>query len=233
MDLQSSNDHKISKLMENDRMTPCDKIKEQLSAYVDREIDATQARALAAHLEQCPPCAEAAHAEQGIKTLVHDRASRLDAPPQLRARIRRTLAQAQPSFGQLLRELWTLHPRPAFAALAAVVLLAGALTFLGENVLANFTDPIAYESGARLEGTIICADCQLMLATHTPCAHDALAHRLVLQSKDGKLWNIVQSPQGRELLRDLSMPVSAVQTEGYLFRRAGYIQVTNFKVLQN
>lgn len=214
-------------------MTSCDKIKEQLSAYIDREIEATQAHAIAAHLAQCPPCAEAAHAEQGIKTLVHDRASQFAAPVQLRARIRRTLAQEQPSFGLLLRELWSWYPRPAFAALAAIVLLASALTYLGGNAWANLSDPIAYESGARLEGTIICADCQLMMATHTPCAHDVVAHRLVLQSKDGKLWNIVQSPQGRDLLRDLSMPVSAVQTEGYLFRRAGYIQVTNFKVLQN
>lgn len=214
-------------------MTPCDKIKEQLSAYIDREIDATEARTIAAHLELCAPCAEAAHAEQGIKALVHNRAGRHLAPPHLRARIRHTLTQAQPSFGQLLRELWTLHPRPAFAALAATVLLVGALSFLGSNAWLNQINPIAYEAGARLEGTIICADCQLMMATHTPCAHDAVAHRLVLQSKDGKLWNIVQSQPGRELTQGLVAAARIVQAEGYVFRRAGYIQVTNFKFVQN
>ena len=214
-------------------MTPCDKIKEQLSAYVDREVDATEARTIAAHLEHCAPCAEAEHAEQGIKALVHDRSARHLAPPHLRARIQHTLAQAQPSFGQLLRELWTLHPRPAFAALAAIVLCVSTLSFFGSNAWSTWTDPIAYETGARLEGTIICADCQLMMATHTPCAHDAVAHRLVLQSRDGKLWNIVQSPQGRELMQGVVAEARIVQTEGYVFRRAGYIQVTNYKFVQN
>ncbi len=216
-------------------MKPCDKIKEQLSAYLDQEIDAAQAREIAAHLEQCPPCSDEAHAEQAIKTLVHERAQKLSAPPQLHARIRRQLAHVQePSgFWRLVREIWSLHPRPAFAALAVIILFAGAISYFGGNAVASSSDPIAYEAGIRLEGNIICADCQLMMATHTPCVHDAATHRLVLQSKDGKLWNIVQSPQGRELVQGLDASTQVVQTEGYLFRRAGYIQVTNFKFLQN
>jgi anti-sigma factor (TIGR02949 family) len=216
-------------------MTPCDKIQEQLSAYVDREIDAQQARAIAAHLEQCASCLEAANAESAIKTLVHERAQSYAAPASLRSRIRRNLDSIRARFGfwRLVRELWTFHPVPAFAAVAALVLASSALTFLGNNAFATLENPVAFESNVRLVGNLVCADCQLMMITKTPCIHDAAAHRLVLKCEDGKLWNIVQSPQGLALLQGLGAETSVVQTEGYLFRAAGYIQVTDFKFLQN
>lgn len=215
-------------------MTTCDKIKERLSAYVDQETDAAQTREVAAHLEQCPPCAEAASAEQAMKTLVQTRAQNVSAPPQLRARIRRELAQLDEGSGfwRLVREVFQLHPLPAFATLATLVLATSALTFFGGNTFARVGDPIAYEASARLEGSLVCADCQLMMATSTPCVHEAGTHRMALKCKDGSLWNIVQSAPGRELLQGLGA-AQLVQTEGYVFRRAGYIQVTNYKILQN
>ena len=72
-----------------------------------------------------------------------------------------------------------------------------------------------------------------MMATSTPCVHEADVHRMVLKCKDGSLWNIVQSSRGLELMQSLGASTRLVQTEGYVFRRAGYIQVTNFKFLQN
>ncbi len=215
-------------------MTPCDKIQAQLSAYLDQEIAAEQVREIAAHLATCPPCAAAASAEKAIKTLVHERARAYGAPPRLQARIRHALAQAQPSAGfwPLVRELFALHPAPAFAALTAIVIATSALTYLGENATDGLSDPTAYVAHAQLEGNMICADCQLMMVTQTPCVHDAASHRLVLKCADGKLWSIVQSPQGRELLQ-AAEAARRVQTEGYLFPHVGYVQVTNFKVMQN
>ncbi|NUO83626.1 zf-HC2 domain-containing protein [candidate division KSB1 bacterium] len=215
-------------------MTPCDKIQAQLSAYLDQEIAAEQVREVTAHLAMCPPCAAAASAEKAIKTLVHDRARTYNAPPQLHARIRHELAYAheRSGFWQLVRELFELHPQPAFATLAVIVLAVSVLTYLGSNATAGLSDPIAYVANAHLEGNIICADCQLMMVTQTPCVHDAASHRLVLKCADGKLWNIVQSPQGRELLQ-AGEAARLVQTEGYLFPHVGYVQVTNFKVMQN
>jgi len=216
-------------------MTPCDKIKDQLSAYLDQEITEAQVREIAAHLEKCPPCLEAAEAERAIKTLVHERAKTCCASPQLHARIRRELENAneRSGFWRLVREVFALHPAPAFAALTVIVLATSALTYLGGSAIASLSDPIAYQTNARLEGNLICADCHLMMVTKTPCAHDAATHRLVLKCADGKIWNLVQSPQGRELLQTLSETTRLVQTEGYLFPSAGYMQVTNFKVMQN
>lgn len=217
-------------------MTPCDKIKDQLSAYLDQEITEAQLREIAAHLEKCPPCKDAAESERAIKALVHERVKPCCAPPQLLSRIRYGLANAQEraGFWQLVREVFALHPAPAFAALALIVLGTSALTFFaGTAATDHLSNPIAYQTNARLVGNIICADCHLMMVTKTPCSHDATTHRLVLKCADGKIWNIVLSPQGRELLQTQSESSRLVQTEGYLFPQAGYMQVTNFKVMQN
>lgn len=214
-------------------MTPCDQIKARLTAYIDHEVDEAQAGEIAAHLEKCPPCAEAAHEESAIKQIVHTRARMVPAAPHLRARIRRQLASpnAASGFWEMMRQIFAYYPRPALAALGCLIISVSALTYAAART--SFSDPVTFEVNARLIGQISCADCQLMTATNTPCTHEAGVHRLVLKCSDGRLWNIVQSPPGRELLQAFGGSTQIVQTEGYLFPRLGYMQVTNFKVMQN
>ena len=55
--------------------------------YLDQEIDTAMARAIAGHLQACPPCAEQYRLEQMVKALVHRTCCEERAPEDLRVRI--------------------------------------------------------------------------------------------------------------------------------------------------
>jgi mycothiol system anti-sigma-R factor len=55
--------------------------------YLDQEIDAASAVAIAGHLEACPDCAEQYRLEQVVKALVHRTCCEERAPEALRIRI--------------------------------------------------------------------------------------------------------------------------------------------------
>jgi mycothiol system anti-sigma-R factor len=55
--------------------------------YIDRELDADAALAIAGHLEACTDCAEQYRLEQLVKALVHRTCCEERAPDELRVRI--------------------------------------------------------------------------------------------------------------------------------------------------
>lgn len=55
--------------------------------YLDSEIDAQTAAAIAGHLQACPDCAEQYRLEQMVKALVHRTCCEERAPEALRVRI--------------------------------------------------------------------------------------------------------------------------------------------------
>ncbi len=74
----------------------CKQSQELLSAYVDAELDAASAMALAVHVEDCPACRAALEQLQALKTQVAQQATRHAAPEHLQHRIRTALAAEQP-----------------------------------------------------------------------------------------------------------------------------------------
>ena len=55
--------------------------------YLDQELDAASAVAIAGHLDECPDCAEQYRLEQVVKALVHRTCCEERAPEELRVRI--------------------------------------------------------------------------------------------------------------------------------------------------
>ncbi len=70
----------------------CRQMLERLSMYIDDELGARQARALAAHLRQCPCCEEFAESLRRTVTLCRE-AGKRRLPVDVRARARARIAQ--------------------------------------------------------------------------------------------------------------------------------------------
>jgi hypothetical protein len=149
----------------------------------------------------------------------------------LRARIRRSLA-GDAGFGDALKKVFAFYPGHAAAALAGAATVVIAATLLSARLWANLGDPIAYQANALISGRIICADCALMQKTRTAAPH-APSHHLVIQTQEGKIWTIVLSPTGQELLQRTNIAAQLVQARGFAFPRVGYVQVTDFEISQN
>ncbi len=209
----------------------CEQVQEKMAAFVDREIGGAECDRIAVHLEQCPRCTRAVEGQRQVKNILHAQTRSLSAPFALRSRIRRDLAGGS-SFGAAVKKIFAFHPLPAGAALAGVAVVFMALTIVGQRWATELADPIAYDADTLIVGKIICADCALMQKTKTGVPHTA-THHLVIQAQDGKLWTIVLSPMGQELLQKTEVASQRVQAKGFAFAAAGYVQVTDYKIMQN
>jgi mycothiol system anti-sigma-R factor len=210
----------------------CKKIQDQLAGYVDQEIEPARASTITQHLGKCPGCAQEASVQSEVKSLVREHAQVVPAPAHVRAEIRRTLERESARFGFLsqLRMLFQRQPLPVVATTIILMMLSGFATHLffpRQTVLGG--NEVRFVGGS-LEGEIICVDCTLMDVTDTPYTHDAI-HRLGLRCKDGKLWSILPSEQGRELARDPGRFRRQVRLVGNLFENVRYIEVKEFSLI--
>lgn len=93
---------------------------EKLDAYVDGELPADEARALAEHLPGCASCAAECLAKVQQKRAVQDAAQKFSPDPAFRNRIQTLIAAPKPSW-------WRAHWIPAVViAVAAALLIASA-----------------------------------------------------------------------------------------------------------
>jgi anti-sigma factor RsiW len=97
----------------------CEPWTEKLDAYLDGEMPASEARALAEHLGGCAACAAEGLRRVQQKRAVQAAGQRFMPNPAFRARIQDSIAERRPF-------LWSLRWLPILAT-AAVVLLAGVL----------------------------------------------------------------------------------------------------------
>ena len=75
----------------------CNDCGRMLGAHLDEELDVVNDAAVAAHLENCPACAEAALLLAEQHRLFQEPASRFPAPPDLAAQIRAALPRPTPA----------------------------------------------------------------------------------------------------------------------------------------
>ena len=97
----------------------CDQWTEKLDTYLDGELSATEARALAEHLRGCAACAADALSRVQQKRAIRDAGQRFAPDPAFRARIEKSLAPRRPF---LEKRLWL-----PVLAISVGVLVAGAM----------------------------------------------------------------------------------------------------------
>ncbi|MDZ7343742.1 MAG: zf-HC2 domain-containing protein [candidate division KSB1 bacterium] len=210
----------------------CKKFQDQIAGYIDHEIEPNQTEMVSRHLHQCSACAEETARQQRIKKQVADHLPRAITPPYLRAQIRRTLdryGHGQNLWSEL-RQLIRWHPIPAFAIVIALLVMPTLVTYymVRQPGSGQISQP-ALIAGS-LEGEMICVDCALLQALSTPFAHDS-THRIGLRCNDGKIWNILRSPKGQELIQATTTLPQRVRVEGHLFRNSYYVEVKTFNLI--
>jgi len=207
----------------------CQQVQQQIAGYVDRELEPVQSQNVSRHLQGCPGCAAAANDQQKMKSLVRERSAALAAPLRLRAAIRRSLEREHDGAGFWTHvwQLFELQPLPALASVVALMFLPGLLTYFAFSRSAPLTgDDAAFVAG-RLEGEIICIDCDLLNLLKTAFAHDA-AHRVGLRCPDGRLWSILRSEQSEALSTQMRRRVRVV---GKLSEKMQYVEIREFSII--
>lgn len=214
----------------------CNDIAPMLSALVDEELDNEKRHAVEEHIAGCPDCKSSFAAERQMKKLVvsHYRTER--TPPHLRARIRREIAgeRVRPGFLDLLADAFTLYKVKGAMAIAAVLVIA-LLPYLSVFQAGSSSPLLTMGNGSfkaagvqKIEGQVICIDCELLKKAALSVTHDA-SHRKGLRDAGGRVWNFLYSEQGKQLLHEESLLQKHLEIEGLVFPEQGYVSVRSFR----
>src|SRR5260370_25595651 len=136
-------------------MMDCKKLREVLDAYVDRELSADAAAQAEGHIAECGACRRVVEGLTKLREAVKTAAGKPEALVELMERVCGSVSPR-----------W--HRTAAIQAIAATLILAGALTLFVPSVPGSARTALDFLSlklddnrQIVLEGKLICPDCQL------------------------------------------------------------------------
>ncbi len=207
-------------------MMDCKHLREVLDLYVDGELSPEATVQAETHLAECHACQRTADRLQGLRQAVKSAVSQYGPAPELIDSVRKSTLSP-----------W--HRRPAWTlAVVAVALLIVALAASAPQLrgaAANTLEAAAFRlddsRSVVMEGTLLCRDCRLKkeYGYHAMCP--LKGHHGTLQTKDGKIWNILDGDASEYLIHNSALLGRIVRIHGRCFRRASSIEVDSYEVL--
>jgi len=203
---------------ERQKTSDCRKFERELYHLQAGELPQDEQRTLRDHAGACPPCARLLEVEDGLLRSLKQRLVRVEAPPDLRVRVREALEQQTlpGRFTSWLRAPWLV---PAAAALVLALLLIPAL-------------PPAMSGVVRVERevTVVDIDCAAAGRTVEQQRHCTHPHHLnALQIGPEQYWNIsLDREAGRRLVADREMRGHRLRVVGELYTGIETLHLTSF-----
>jgi anti-sigma factor (TIGR02949 family) len=206
-------------------MMDCKKLREVLDAYMDRELSVDAATQAEAHIAECSACRRAVESLARLREAVRTAAGKSEAPVDLTERVRSSVSPR-----------W--HRAAAIQAIAATLVLAGALTLFVPSVRGAAATALDFLSlklddsrQVVLDGKLLCRDCQLEkeYGYHAMCP--LTGHHGAIVTRDGRIWNILEGEKSRDLIHNSKLLGRRVRIQGRIFRKAGSIEVSGYELL--
>ena len=206
-------------------MMDCKNIREILDLYVDGELSPEATVQAETHLAECDSCRRTVDRLNRLRQAVKASVGHYQPTAQLVARVRRSTISS-----------W-VRPRIWTSAAAAILLVTTAIFFSPQvrDVVANALEFTAFhldDSRATvMEGKLLCRDCLLKeeYGYHAMCP--TRGHHGSLQTRDGKIWHILEGEASEELIHNSKLLGRTVRIHGRCFRRASSIEVDRYEVL--
>jgi hypothetical protein len=206
-------------------MMDCKNIREILDLYVDGELSPEANARAEAHLAECVAC--------------RNTIARLE---RLRQAVKTAVGQYRPT-AQLVDQVrqstisWRRRPTTWVPVVATALLIAVMALFAPEirAAIANELEVAAFHlddsRDTVMEGRLLCRDCLLKeeYGYHAMCP--TKGHRGSLQTKDGKIWNILDGDASEDIIHNSALLGRSVRIHGRCFRRASSIEVDSYEIL--
>jgi Aldo/keto reductase family len=123
----------------------------------------------------------------------------------------------------------------AVTAVALLIVVLAASTPQLRGAAANTLEAAAFHlddsRSVVMEGTLLCRDCQLKKEYGYRAMCPLKGHHGTLQTKDGKIWNILDGDVSEDLIHNSALLGRTVRIHGRCFRRASSIEVDKYEVL--
>jgi len=207
-------------------MMDCKNIREILDLYIDGELSPEATVQADRHLAECSACRSTVAGLKRLRQAVKVAVGQYQPTSQLVDRVRQSTISR-----------WT-RARSWIPITAAVILFAALVSLFSAQVravVANRLEVAAFhldDSRATvMEGKLLCRDCLLKdeYGYHAMCP--TRGHHGSLQTKDGKIWNILEGEVSEELIHNPKLLGRTVRIHGRCFRRASSVEVDRYEVL--
>ncbi len=207
-------------------MMDCKNLREILDLYADGELSPEATVQADTHLAECPACRNTVAGLNRLRQAVKAAVGQYQPTSQLVDRVRQSTISR-----------WT-RTRTWIPIAAAVVLITAVVSLFSSQVrgvVANGLEVAAFhldDSRATvMEGKLLCRDCLLKdeYGYHAMCP--ARGHHGSLQTKDGKIWNILDGDVSEELIHNSKLLGRTIRIHGRCFRRASSVEVDSYEVL--
>lgn len=208
------------------RSMDCNDVRRLLFAYLDGELDGDPGD-IEEHFEDCFPCYRRVTLEKAFIKLIKAKASGRPVPGGLESRVRKEIETRASAGG------WRGLGRQPLFLLAAAALLLTAVGFAAMSIPSFSAVGSAHAStgpapGARegtIRGTLVCIGCMTARAGGRKVLH---AHRNGVLTRDGRLWHILDTRVGEELIYDHNSDAQTVTLEGTIYPSAQTVSVTRY-----
>src|SRR2546426_2284113 len=117
------------------------------------------------------------------------------------------------------------------AAIAVMALFAPQIRAAVANELEVAAFHLDDSRATIMEGKLLCRDCLLKDEYGYNAMCPTRGHHGSLQTKDGKIWQILDGEASEELIRNSKLLGRTVRIHGRCFRRASSIEVESYEVL--
>ncbi|KAA3620184.1 MAG: hypothetical protein DWQ05_05495 [Calditrichaeota bacterium] len=203
---------------------------EKITAYVDNELVEVERDEIEARIGNDPKLKEICEAQKQVKKLVKECVLLEKAPVHLRARIRRSLDQAQivPGFLNLISDIFRYHAVKGLATTCTILVLVALPWFPAENLTPSSDDVIAVKLQV-IEGKLICVDCEQLHSEHINSVKHSDFHRAGLKTSDGTIWQFLDYGKGSELIHDFSRLNATMHVEGKLINGDHTLNVQSYQ----
>jgi len=206
-------------------MMDCKNIREILDLYVDGELSPEANVQAEAHLAECVACRNTVARLKRLRQAVKTAVGRYRPTAQLVDQVRQSTIS------------WRRRPRTWVPVAATALLIAVMALFAPEirAAIANELEVAAFHlddsRDTVMEGRLLCRDCLLKeeYGYHAMCP--TRGHHGSLQTKDGKIWNILDGDASEDLIHNSALLGRSVRIHGRCFRRASSIEVDSYEIL--
>jgi hypothetical protein len=207
-------------------MMDCKNLREVLDLYVDGELSPEAAVQADAHLAECHACRRATSRLQGMRQAVKAAVSQHQPAPQLEDRVRKSTLSP-----------WRRQAAWGLAAITTALFIVALGVFAPpvRGAVANTLESVAFHvddsRSVVMEGRLMCRDCELKEDYGYRPMCPRKGHHGSLQTRDGKIWNILEGDASEDLIHNSALLGRTVRIHGRCFRRASSIEVEGYEVL--
>jgi len=219
----------------------CINCQENITPYIDDELNEKTKEEVRAHLDICEKCSNFYKSEYALKSFLQRKLNKISAPYDLKQSVKENI-QSNFQFKRniVLKKKIIPFIRPLINYAVAAVLVISIISLLMNKpwqevnlskilLPDDFTYVSKNENKITLVGTVICVCCEMRkLGGHPGC--NKFGHTYGLKTDNGVLWTFMKNDKGMKVIDHNELIGTRAKVTGWFFFNSNYIDLEELEL---